>query len=313
MHLHVTNLEQARDATHGFGISSYNISLSLEPGEHDNVTFKADKAGVFPFYCLEFCSALHLEMAGYLIVEPTSAEGGEDTAAAVDAARRSPPGARADPARAPRGAGAGGGVCSCARAAPLAPATSAPARPAACREVASATRCRPRSTRRRRAPRSACLRAPMPGPCASARVTLWGPRDAVIRSSGEGTTVRLEGEGGALLGVTVDGSGGRFDLLDAAVHVAGRGARVEGVCVRNADVRHPGRTGERSAGARQRGDRRSRRSRSACAATGSGSGRRTTPWSRTTGSRTAATSCSGTPRAIASPAIASRAGATART
>jgi nitrous-oxide reductase len=74
VHLHMTNLEQARDATHGFGISSYNIALSLEPGEHDNVTFKADRAGVFPFYCLEFCSALHLEMAGYLIVEPAAAK-----------------------------------------------------------------------------------------------------------------------------------------------------------------------------------------------------------------------------------------------
>ena len=70
VHLHVTNLEQARDATHGFGISSYNISMSLEPGEHTNASFVADRAGVFPFYCLEFCSALHLEMAGYLIVEP---------------------------------------------------------------------------------------------------------------------------------------------------------------------------------------------------------------------------------------------------
>jgi nitrous-oxide reductase len=68
--LHVTNLEQARDATHGFGISSYDISMSLEPGEHQNATFVADRSGVFPFYCLEFCSALHLEMAGYLIVEP---------------------------------------------------------------------------------------------------------------------------------------------------------------------------------------------------------------------------------------------------
>ena len=74
VHLHITNLEQAQDATHGFGISSYNITLSLEPGEHDNVTFEADRAGVFPFYCLEFCSALHLEMAGYLIVEPAAAK-----------------------------------------------------------------------------------------------------------------------------------------------------------------------------------------------------------------------------------------------
>jgi nitrous oxidase accessory protein len=64
--------------------------------------------------------------------------------------------------------------------------------------------------------------------------TLWGPREAVIRSSGEGTTLRLEGEGAALLGPTVDGSGGRFDLLDAAVHVAGRGGRVEGVRVQGA-------------------------------------------------------------------------------
>jgi nitrous-oxide reductase len=73
VHLHVTNLEQARDATHGFGISSYNVSMSLEPGEHENASFTASRAGVFPFYCLEFCSALHLEMAGYLIVEPKEA------------------------------------------------------------------------------------------------------------------------------------------------------------------------------------------------------------------------------------------------
>jgi plastocyanin len=75
--LHVTNLEQARDATHGFGISSYDISMSLEPGEHANATFVADKPGVFPFYCLEFCSALHLEMAGYLIVEPAGTKAAE--------------------------------------------------------------------------------------------------------------------------------------------------------------------------------------------------------------------------------------------
>ena len=72
VHLHITNLEQARDATHGFGISSYNVSMSLEPGEEGDVTFVANKAGVFPFYCLEFCSALHLEMAGYLVVEPAA-------------------------------------------------------------------------------------------------------------------------------------------------------------------------------------------------------------------------------------------------
>ncbi len=70
VHLHVTSIEQAYDATHGFAISDYNINLSVEPGRTVNVTFKADKPGTFPFYCTEFCSALHLEMAGYFLVKP---------------------------------------------------------------------------------------------------------------------------------------------------------------------------------------------------------------------------------------------------
>ena len=71
VHLHITNVEQAHDATHGFTVGSYNVHSSLEPGKHVDITFLADKAGTFPFYCTEFCSALHLEMAGYLLVEPS--------------------------------------------------------------------------------------------------------------------------------------------------------------------------------------------------------------------------------------------------
>lgn len=70
VHLHVTNVEQARDATHGLAIGGQNINVSLEPGKHCNLKFVVKKAGVFPFYCTEFCSALHIEMAGYLLVEP---------------------------------------------------------------------------------------------------------------------------------------------------------------------------------------------------------------------------------------------------
>jgi nitrous-oxide reductase len=70
VHLHITNVEQAHDATHGFTIGSYNVHSSLEPGKHVDITFVADRAGIFPFYCTEFCSALHLEMAGYFLVEP---------------------------------------------------------------------------------------------------------------------------------------------------------------------------------------------------------------------------------------------------
>ena len=67
---HLTNLEQTRDATHGFALSGYNINLSLEPGETQTVEFDATLSGTFTYYCTEFCSALHLEMLGYFMVEP---------------------------------------------------------------------------------------------------------------------------------------------------------------------------------------------------------------------------------------------------
>ncbi len=67
---HLTNIERAQDATHGFCIAGYNINLSMEPGEYAKFEFVADTPGTFPFYCSEFCSALHLEMMGYLRVKP---------------------------------------------------------------------------------------------------------------------------------------------------------------------------------------------------------------------------------------------------
>ncbi|OQY84612.1 MAG: cytochrome C [Chloroflexi bacterium UTCFX4] len=67
---HFSNLEQTRDATHGFALPGYNVNLSLEPGKTETLEFVADKDGTFAFYCTEFCSALHLEMAGYMMVEP---------------------------------------------------------------------------------------------------------------------------------------------------------------------------------------------------------------------------------------------------
>ncbi len=66
---YLTNLERAEDETHGFTIDQYNVHASLEPGKTVALTFKADREGIFPYYCTEFCSALHLEMFGYLLVK----------------------------------------------------------------------------------------------------------------------------------------------------------------------------------------------------------------------------------------------------
>jgi len=66
--VHITNIEQTRDELHGFAVNEYNLNLVIDPGETKTVTFVADKPGVFPFYCTNFCSALHQEMQGYLLV-----------------------------------------------------------------------------------------------------------------------------------------------------------------------------------------------------------------------------------------------------
>ena len=70
--IHLTNLERAEDETHGFTVDNFDIHASLEPGETSSVHFTADIEGVFPYYCTEFCSALHLEMMGYMLVKDPS-------------------------------------------------------------------------------------------------------------------------------------------------------------------------------------------------------------------------------------------------
>ena len=66
--LHLTNVEKTPDATHGYSIPRYNVNVSLDPGEAATVEFTADAEGSFAMYCTEFCSALHLEMQGWMLV-----------------------------------------------------------------------------------------------------------------------------------------------------------------------------------------------------------------------------------------------------
>ncbi|MGA7903306.1 MAG: hypothetical protein WCA06_11800, partial [Terrimicrobiaceae bacterium] len=57
--VHVTNIEQAADMVHGFGLNEHNVNLVIDPGETQTLKIKLTKPGIFPFYCTNFCSALH--------------------------------------------------------------------------------------------------------------------------------------------------------------------------------------------------------------------------------------------------------------
>ncbi len=68
---HVTNLEQDWDVPHGFAVKgANNAEILIMPGETSTLRWKPLSTGVFPFYCTDFCSALHQEMQGYIRVSP---------------------------------------------------------------------------------------------------------------------------------------------------------------------------------------------------------------------------------------------------
>lgn len=71
VYFHVTNLEQDWDVPHGFAVKgNNNAELLIMPGETRTLKWVPDEVGVVPFYCSDFCSALHQEMQGYIRVSP---------------------------------------------------------------------------------------------------------------------------------------------------------------------------------------------------------------------------------------------------
>jgi nitrous-oxide reductase len=68
---HVTNVEQDWDVPHGFAImGAENAELLVMPGETRTLRWVPRAVGIYPFYCTDFCSALHQEMQGYARVSP---------------------------------------------------------------------------------------------------------------------------------------------------------------------------------------------------------------------------------------------------
>ncbi len=75
VYFHVTNLEQDWDVPHGFAVmGATNAELLIMPGQTETLLWEPKREGVFPFYCTDFCSALHQEMQGYIRVSPQGSD-----------------------------------------------------------------------------------------------------------------------------------------------------------------------------------------------------------------------------------------------
>ena len=71
VYFHFTNLEQDYDVPHGVSMIGANTSeLLIMPGQTESFVWEPKQEGVWPFYCTDFCSALHQEMQGYIRVSP---------------------------------------------------------------------------------------------------------------------------------------------------------------------------------------------------------------------------------------------------
>jgi nitrous-oxide reductase len=71
VYFHVTNIEQDWDILHGFAVmGAENSELILQPGETRTLKWVPKRSQIYPFYCTDFCSALHQEMSGYVRVSP---------------------------------------------------------------------------------------------------------------------------------------------------------------------------------------------------------------------------------------------------
>jgi nitrous-oxide reductase len=74
VYFHVTNIEQDWDIPHGFAVIGAKTSnILIMPGETLTIKWQPKAPGVYPFYCTDFCSALHQEMQGYVRVSPANA------------------------------------------------------------------------------------------------------------------------------------------------------------------------------------------------------------------------------------------------
>jgi cytochrome c oxidase subunit 2 len=58
----------SEDVIHSFFVPAFRTKMDVLPGRYTTLWFKADKVGVFPLYCAEYCGTEHSRMIGRVVV-----------------------------------------------------------------------------------------------------------------------------------------------------------------------------------------------------------------------------------------------------
>jgi cytochrome c oxidase subunit II len=68
VHLH------SKDVIHSFFLPNFRVKQDAVPGLGVTISFTPDKVGEYEIACAELCGALHFNMKGKLVVDPSEDE-----------------------------------------------------------------------------------------------------------------------------------------------------------------------------------------------------------------------------------------------
>jgi len=66
----------SQDVIHSFFMPAFRIKRDVVPGRYENLSFEAERTGIYHLFCAEFCGTDHSHMGGHVVV--MTAAGFED-------------------------------------------------------------------------------------------------------------------------------------------------------------------------------------------------------------------------------------------
>src|SRR5947199_6714447 len=75
VHRSVRLIMATQDGIHSFFVPAFRVKHDVVPGRYQNLSFRAQKTGIYQLLCAEFCGTDHSRMSGRIVVmEPAEYE-----------------------------------------------------------------------------------------------------------------------------------------------------------------------------------------------------------------------------------------------